>query len=167
MTTTGCTIRTVWAAVLILTAAAPAAGQADRSTEADEAAVLAVVQDLFDGMREKDEALLASVFHPEAELHSTRDDGQGRPALGQSPVPLFIENVLASGVYLDEVTFDEEVRIDGHMAMAWTPYNLFVDGEFQHCGVDLFSMVRTEDGWKIIELVDTRRTDGCDPERGR
>lgn len=32
----------------------------------------------------------------------------------------------------DEVTFDEEARIDGDMAIAWTPYNLFVDGEFRH-----------------------------------
>ena len=73
--------------------------------------------------------------------------------------------MLATGAHLDEVTFDEQVLVDGNLAMAWTPYNIFVNGAFQHCGVDLFSMVRTVEGWKIVELVDTRRTDGCDPER--
>ena len=117
-----------------------------------EAEVLQVVQDLFDGMREKDEAKLRSVFHADARLGTGGVDG-------------FISQVVNGAAHLDEVTFDEEVRIDGPLAMAWTPYNIWVNGEFSHCGVDVFVMTRDEAGWKIVQLNDTRRREGCDPER--
>ena len=118
----------------------------------DRDAVLAVVQRLFDGMREKEASMLEAVFAPDARL-GTRD------------AKIFIEGVVSSERYLDEVTFDETVLIDQDLAMAWTPYNLFVDGEFHHCGVDLFVLRRTESGWHITHLDDTRRSEGCDPKR--
>lgn len=139
-------IVTAIATLLAATAAAPAAAQSD------EEAVLAVVTTLFDGMREKDEAKLRSVFLPEARLGTDGVDG-------------FVTSVLGAAAHLDEVTFDETVLIDGPLAMAWTPYNIFVNGNFQHCGVDVFVMRLVEGEWKILQLDDTRRRDGCDPER--
>jgi len=130
-----------------------------------EAEVLAVVKTLFDGMREKDAEKIGSVFHPEARLHSAGVDAQGNPVTRETPLDRFAAGVASSQVHVDEVTFDEEVRIDGNLAMAWTPYNVFVDGTFQHCGVDVFLMTRTPDGWKILQLADTRTREGCDPER--
>ncbi len=131
----------------------------------DEAAVLQVVHDLFDGMREKDEAKLRSVWHPEARLQGAGQDRDGNPALSTTPVDGFLSSVLGSQALLDEVTFDEVVRIDGNLATVWAPYNLFVAGDFVHCGVDALQMVRTTGGWKIFQLTDTRTRDGCDPER--
>jgi hypothetical protein len=123
-------------------------------TEEDgaRAAVLDVVGTLFDGMRAKDETKLRSVFAADARL-------------GTDGVDSFILGVLESGRHLDEVTFDETVLTDGDLAMAWTPYNIFIDGMFHHCGVDLFVLRRGDQGWKITHLDDTRRTDACDPER--
>ena len=114
--------------------------------------VLAVVDTLFDGMRDKDPELLRSVFAPGT-------------LVGDSDVETFVSNVLAATAHLDEVTFDETVLVDGDLAMAWTPYNIFVDGTFHHCGVDLFVMKRQDGAWKITALEDTRRTEGCEPER--
>jgi hypothetical protein len=121
--------------------------------------VLAVVTTLFDGMREKDEAKLRSVFHADARLHNAEAPDQG------TPIESFLQNLLASPAELDEVTFDEQVLVDGALAVAWTPYNFFADGEFSHCGVDAFTMVRTPAGWKILQIVDTRVREGCDPSR--
>jgi hypothetical protein len=143
-------------------AAAPGAGQ---TVGDDEAAVLAVVRTLFDGMRDKDEAALRSVWHAEARLQSAGTDREGRPAVTSTAVESFVTSVLSAEPHLDEVTFDEAVRVDGNLATAWTPYNLFVDGELSHCGVDAFQMVRTPDGWKILQLTDTRTREGCDPTR--
>ena len=124
------------------------------AAQTDEAAVLEVVTRLFDGMREKDEAKLRSVFMPEARLGTNSIDG-------------FIRQVVGGAATIDEVTFDETVLIDRDLAMAWTPYNVYVDGTFIHCGVDLFVMRRIEGEWKILQLDDTRHSDGvgCDPER--
>jgi hypothetical protein len=126
-----------------------AAQSSAESSGEESASVLTVVSTLFDGMRNKDAQKLRSVFSADA-------------SLGGTPVEKFVENVLASKAHLDEVTFDETVLIDGELAMAWTPYNIFVDGVFHHCGVDLFVMRKTDGEWKIRYLEDTRREEGCD-----
>lgn len=140
---------------------------ATAAAQSDEEAVLAVVRTLFDGMREKDEAKLRSVWHAEARLQSAGRDPAGEWGVTSTPIEPFITSILGAGAYLDEVTFDEEVRVDGGLATAWTPYNLFVDEALSHCGVDAFQMVRTDDGWKILQITDTRTREGCDPTRGR
>lgn len=143
-------------AVGLLVLAGP--GELEAQTP-EEAEVVAVVDALFDGMRQKDEAGLRELFHPDARLHSAGTDGPG------TPIDAFIGNVVGSAAHLDEVTFDERVLVDGPLAVAWTPYNFFADGEFSHCGVNAFTMMRVEDGWKILQIVDTRTREGCDPSR--
>ena len=85
--------------------------------------------------------------------------------LGSLAVADFVDRVTSSEAYLDDVTFDESVLVDDDLAMAWTPYNIFVDGAFHHCGVDLFTLRRRDGRWLITHLEDTRRTEGCDPTR--
>lgn len=133
--------------------------------QGDEEAVLQVVRDLFDGMREKDEEKLRGVWHTEARLQSAAMDEAGAPVLRSTPIDGFVQSIASSSAFLDEVTFDEVVRIDGHLATVWAPYNLFVNDSFQHCGVDAIQMIRTSDGWKIFQLTDTRTREGCDEER--
>lgn len=41
----------------------------------------------------------------------------------------------------------------------------FVDSELSHSGVDAFEMVRTADGWTILQLTDALIREGCDPAR--
>lgn len=137
---------------LLLSATCHAAPEAERVSDTETSAVLAVVKTLFDGMRSKDPDKLRSVFSEGA-------------SLGGTPVEKFVESVLASKAHLDEVTFDETVLIDGELAMAWTPYNIFVDGEFHHCGVDLFVMRKTDGEWKVRYLEDTRRSERCEEDR--
>jgi hypothetical protein len=47
------------------------------------------------------------------------------------------------------------------LASVWTSYDLFVDGVHSHCGVDHVLLVRASEGWRIIEISDTRSTEGC------
>jgi len=141
-------------------------GIAEARQADDQAAVLAVVRTLFDGMRDHDEAKLLSVWHPEARLQNAGRDREGNLRVSSTPVESFVSSMASMTAVVNEVTFDEEVRVDGDLATAWTPYNVFVDGEFRHCGVDAFVMARTEEGWKILQLTDTRHPEGCDPERG-
>ena len=151
---------------LLLSLAAPAEGQEHRHESSDEAAVLAVVDALFDGMRAKDAEAMAALFHPEARLNSTevRDGGT---VVGSVPIDGFIRSVAASESYLDEVTWDEEVRVEGPLAQLWTPYALFVDESFSHCGVDAFHLARMADGWKILQITETRQREGGPEVPGR
>ena len=126
-------------------------------------AVVGVVLQLFEGMRTRDEALLRRVWHPEARLLTA--PSQPGQELRATPIDAFVAGVLSGTAHLDEVIFDVEVFVDGSLAAVWAPYNLFVDGEFQHCGVDAVQLVREARSWVIVQLVDTRTQSGCDPDR--
>lgn len=144
---------------------APAAAQAeDREEE-----VLRVVERLFDAMRAGDSAEVRRVFHPDARLAGVAPDG----GIRHTPVDAFVEAVGRAERELDERFFDPEVRIDGELATVWTEYTLHLDDEFSHCGTDAFTLLRGADGWRIVAIADTRRTEGCeragaegDPEAG-
>lgn len=49
--------------------------------------------------------------------------------------------------------FDAEVRVSGPVAMVWLPYDFYLDGEWSHCGVDIFTLARGDDGWRIVSVT--------------
>ena len=142
---------TFWAAVFPGVAA---------QTAADEEAVRTVVEDLFVHMKAGDADAMAALMHEEVRLITTtvREDV---PVARVVAVDGWLQSVRTSERELDERLHDTHVRVSGGLAMVWTSYDLFVDGLHSHCGVDLFDLVRTADGWKIIGIADTRSTEGC------
>jgi hypothetical protein len=122
--------------------------------------VMAVVRRLFDGMREADSAKVRSVFAEGARFAGVVDRA-GTQALQYTPVDGFVTSVGRSERRWDERIFDVEVRVDDGMAVVWAPYTFYLDGEIRHCGVNSMDFLRTNGTWKIIQLNDTRRMDGC------
>ena len=122
--------------------------------------VMAVVRRLFDGMREADSAKVRSVFAEGARFASVVDRS-GTQTLQYTPVDGFVTSVGRSERRWDERIFDVEVRVDDGMAVVWAPYTFYLDGEIRHCGVNLMDFLRANGTWKIIQLTDTRRMEGC------
>jgi len=134
------------------------------SAQTGEEEVLEVVSTLFDGMRTGDGVLLKSLFHADALMTGT-GLREGSYNVTMNPPDGWIESISSySGGEIDERFFDPTVEISGPLASVWTEYDLYVGGEFRHCGVDAFHLALTDDGWKIVHLADTRVTDGC-PKR--
>jgi len=129
----------------------------------DEGAVMEVVNRLFDGMRARDGGMVASVFHRDARLVSTGSEPDGTPRIQVQGVEGFVSAVGEGGVPWNEPLFATEVRIDGNLAHVWTFYRFYAGERFSHCGYNSIRLVRTEAGWQIVDLADTRRTEGCDP----
>lgn len=147
----------IFAGTLFLSAAAaPASAQ-----QTDEQAVRAVVDRLFDGMRSRDTTMMRSTFADEAQFYGIGTDGGVRVTTPSA----FITSIAAApaGLLLDEVLHDVEIRVDGPLATVWTYYDLFVGGEFRHCGFDAMQLLEIRDEWKIVALADTRRQEGCRP----
>lgn len=46
--------------------------------------------------------------------------------------------------------------------MAWITYTFKVKGKFTHCGIDVFTLTKTNEGWKIVNTSYTKYVDGCD-----
>ena len=127
----------------------------------DEKAVKAVIVQLFEGMQKHDSTKIRACFHPSARMQSIGADRK-TGILGlttEASIDGFVKSIgsIPMNVKIEERVLSYEIRIDDQMATAWTPYELYVNEKRQHCGVDAFQFYKTDKGWKIITLADTRR----------
>ena len=135
---------------------APLAAQ-EPEPGSEEAAVLHATLQLFEAMRTSDGELAASLFHPDARMGRATEDG-----IRFSPADGFIQAVgREKDEVWDEPIWDYTIEVDGRLANLWTKYAFYRDEEFSHCGVDSFVFYKTDDGWKITQLIDTMRTEDC------
>ena len=136
----------------------PAAGAA----MTEEEAVVQVARDLFDAMREGDGEKVRGLFVEGAVLQSA-GERDGTPMLRTTPIEDFAAAVgRPHDVVWDERFWDTVVHIDGRLASMWMKYAFYLGDSFSHCGVDSFQLFKTEDGWKIAYLADTRQREGCE-----
>lgn len=155
--------------LLALAGLAPGAALTAQQTDedADRAAVLAVVDRLFDGMRANDGEAVRSVFVEGATLVST-ENAEGEPMTRLIPTEGFAQAVGNATIPWDEPTWDPIVHVRDHLATVWVKYAFYAGEEFSHCGVDAFILARQPDGeWKIAALADTRQREDCEmpPDR--
>ena len=54
-----------------------------------------------------------------------------------------------------------EIQLEGDLAQVWAHYTFYLDGKILHCGIDAFQLFKSPDGWKIIQITDTRRKENC------
>jgi hypothetical protein len=151
----------IFAASLLALALVPATSA--QTPPRDEGAVLEVVDRLFDGMRARSGEMVASVFHPQARMVTTGSEPDGSPRVQVQGVDGFVAAVGQGGVPWNEHLFATEVRVDGNLAHVWTFYRFYAGERFSHCGYNSIELVRTAEGWRIISVADTRRTDRCEP----
>ena len=50
-----------------------------------------------------------------------------------------------------------DIKIDGNLASVWTPYEFYVNDTLSHIGANSFTMIKENNQWLIIHLIDTRR----------
>ncbi len=132
------------------------------SAQPDKTEILKPIKSLFDGMRAGDSTIVRAAFIKDASMHSTFLDKEGKKQLRKGSLDAF---VTAVGTPHDEI-WDEQIFVyrveqDGTLASVWTEYTFYLGDKMSHCGVNTFQVVDTEDGWKILNLTDTRRKDNC------
>ena len=124
-----------------------------RAQSGDEKAVLAPIQAMFDAMAKHDAAALKQSLLPGGSLTLMRD---GKPV--QLTFDQFAEAIAKpSKAPIEERIHDPLVRIDNDLAVVWAPFEFLVDGKVDHCGTDLFNLVRVEGKWLIATVADTGR----------
>ena len=127
----------------------------------DRDAVLATVQKVFDAMRTRDTSLFSQVFDSSARLVGVSSRGTPRVTLTTpSQFAAAIVRAPAGNVWNERI-YDPDVRIDLPIAQVWAYYTFHLNAKFSHCGIDAFMLVKVGDAWKITQLADSRRTDGC------
>lgn len=132
------------------------------SAQTTEDSVKAVINRLFDAMRNADPEELQSVFADSAVLQTIRRTPEGGFYVSNENVHAFVKSVsnLKKDSADERIVF-ESIKIDGPMASVWTPYQFYYAGRFSHCGVNSFQVIRIRGTWKIQYLIDTRRRQDC------
>ncbi len=132
------------------------------NAQSTEDSVKAVVNTLFDGMKNADAALLKSAFADNAVLQTISRNKEGKVVVATENIDEFASFVskLEKDSADERIQF-ETIKIDGPLAIVWTPYNFYLNGKFSHCGVNSFQLVRFDGLWKIQYIIDTRRRQGC------
>lgn len=127
-----------------------------------EDSVKATINRLFEGMKNADTTLLKSAFGDAPILQTIATDKKGKVYIKTQQYADFVKvtSQQKAGQADERIAF-ETIRIDGPLAMAWTPYQFYYKGKFRHCGVNSFQLVRIDEEWKIQYLIDTRRKQ-CD-----
>jgi hypothetical protein len=132
-------------------------------SQTTEDSVKAAVNKLFEGMKNSDPSLITASFADSAVLQTIGSNKEGKTIIRNEKVSGFAESVSKSAKGdLDERIEFGSIKIDGALASVWTPYKFYYKGQFSHCGVNSFQLVRINGTWKIQYLIDTRRKQPCD-----
>ena len=128
------------------------------SQTSEEGLVKATVNQLFNGMKTSDSVLIKKSFHKNAVLQTITKTSEVK---NESIDDFVLSISKAEKGSLDERISFSNVLIDGNLASVWTPYEFYYKGQFSHCGVNSFQLVKSNNEWKIQYIIDTRRKDNC------
>lgn len=176
-----CPMRTLTiAALFLITAAQPVLTASAQNTDQQDAArdsvlddavlndaarqaVLDTVQRFFDALEQKDGDTLRDLHTPQGITHALRVRGDSAVVVAR-PHEAAVASITGSDASFMERMFDPVVHVGDHIAVVWTPYDFHVNGNFSHCGTDIFNLIRVRGEWKISSVTYTVEQEDC-PER--
>jgi hypothetical protein len=135
----------------------------DSFTEADGRAV---IDTFFEGFHEGDTLKMKSVMAENLPTQTVFATKEGKNMVRDSSGDDFIKAIGSRPPEQkwEEKLLDYKIQIDGNLAHVWTPYEFWLNGEFSHCGANAFTLAKTDNGWKIVHLIDSRRKSSCREE---
>lgn len=113
----------------------------------------------FDGFHKRDTVKMRSVMVKNMRMYTAYKSKTDGDKISTYTGAGFLKMIAGGeeGVVWEERLLDYKINIDGNLASVWTPYQFYINEELSHCGANLFTLVATEDGWKIMTVVDSRR----------
>jgi hypothetical protein len=127
----------------------------------EEMAVLGTIDRFFAAMTARDTTAMARTLVRAGNLHIASMDASS-PIRTVTNLEYLMRLAKGTERFVERY-WDAAVQIDGTVASATMPYDFHVDGNFSHCGVDLFTLVKGPEGWRIACVAYTRQTEGCVP----
>lgn len=128
----------------------------------EEEGIKKAINALFDGMRKSDSTLMRTAFNPQAILQTIVKTKAGTTEVRSTDLNLFIKSIAKphAEIYDERIVFTK-ILIDDALASVWTDYQFYIGDKFSHCGVNSFQLVKVNNDWKIVYLIDTRRKENC------
>ena len=107
-------------------------------------------------MAKADKALIAAQMMPEGTATLYRNGQFIQMSL--SALVNRLGNIIDGPDKFEERIHDPIVRFDDNVAEAWTPYEALKNGQVDHCGTNVFILVRRDGRWLIASVADIFRT---------
>lgn len=127
---------------------------------ADRKAVIGVIDAFFESMTARDVDRMRSLMTPDGILYGYRETDDGLQIIRPTHAD-YLDNLANGDSRLVERYWDPEIMLSGRLATIWTPYDLYADGNFSHCGINNFSMLKADDGWIITGVVFSMQSENC------
>lgn len=132
----------------------PIHAQTDQEKE-----LLSVVDRFFQAMADRDTTALAATMTGEGTLHGVLLNSAREPK--PTSHAQFISDIGKSDKKLLERYWSPQVFVGEGIGTVTAEYDFHVDGKLSHCGIDVFTFVRTSEGWKISGGVFNMKREGC------
>lgn len=127
----------------------------------DRAAVLAVTDSALAAISRNDFVALSDLMIDEAVVAATgeRDGVAFARADGRAAW-----RARTSESRWTERGWKPTVLLQAGLAVVWLPYDFYRDGEWSHCGIDTFTLVKQGERWMIAALAFTmEQPPACEP----
>ena len=125
----------------------------------DEQKIKNVINQFFTSLETRDTLLMKQTTVDEAQIWRRRNN--------KEPIQIDMRfskddlKEMPNGPKIKEVPLNFKILVDDGIAMAWAPYKLWIEDEFSHCGIDVFTLFEMEGKWKIISAAYTVETQNC------
>lgn len=122
-----------------------------------------LVETFFEGFHKGDTTLMRSVLAKDVRLQTASANKEGVAQLSDASIDGLLTAIAnrPEDQKWEEKLLGYTIHKDGNLAHVWTPYQFWFNGNFSHCGANSFTIAKTEAGWRIIHLIDSRRRNGC------
>jgi Putative lumazine-binding len=128
----------------------------------DTVFIKSTIETFFTGMHRGDTSLIKTSLDSSCFLFSILQKKDSSTLLQEESVEAFLQQVVKlKGQNLEERLLSYDIKTDGAMAIAWTPYTFYFNGQISHCGVNVFSLIKRNGHWRIMGITDTRRKKNC------
>ena len=128
----------------------------------DEAGLGDLARAFMAALSNRDVTRLDAMLAPGATLYSVRE-GESGPIYGLRTREEFLDGLSQGGDRFLERIWDPVVEVRGRTGMVWAPYDFHLNGTFSHCGIDVLTLLRLEEGWKVTTITYDVVREGCQP----
>ena len=129
------------------------------SNDSNQIKVKKVVNQFFEALNKQDTILYKKIVFLEGQIWSINKITASK-SMSMRFFRDDIETFNPDEIW-EEIPLNFDIKIHNGIAMAWVPYEFKVNGKFTHCGIDIFTLAETNEGWKIINASYTKYLDGC------
>ena len=134
---------------------------AQQKQDQEKKEILKKVQQFFDALETQDTVLFKSIILRDGQTWAISEK-ETTVKYSMSQFRDRLKRFINPAHVIQERMLGAEIKIQKRIAMAWVPYSLDISGKFSHCGIDIFTMLKTSEGWKIATAAYTVEPDGCE-----